>query len=63
MGFFTSLTKAVVRTALLPLDVASDTVRAVSGKQPNHTVKSAGKIASNVSNAVLDPFGDDEDED
>ncbi len=62
MGFFDSAFKAITRTALLPLDIASDTVRAVGGQAPRNTVRSAGKIGKDITNAVLDPFGDDEDE-
>lgn len=32
MGFFDDTFKAITRTALLPLDIASDTVRAVRFK-------------------------------
>lgn len=62
MGFFDDTFKAITRTVLLPLDIASDTVRAVQGKAPTNTTRSAGKIAHNLTRAVMDPLSDEEDD-
>lgn len=58
MGFFSSLIKAAVKTVTLPLDVVSDTARAVTGREVNQTVEKADSIADDLEDA-LDSLLDD----
>lgn len=56
MGFFSSLARAVTRTAFLPLDIVSDGVRDGSGRSPTNTANSVGKVFQDVEKAVVDPI-------
>lgn len=60
MGFFSSLVSSVVKTALTPVSILTDTVEVIKGNEPNNTknlLKSAGEDLSDAIEDVEDQLG------
>ncbi len=57
MGFFSSITSAIVKTALTPVAVVADAVKVVTGQEPDTTKELLQSAGNDIEQAIDDATG------